>query len=136
MQVTSVTIAAPDPRVLAEFYADLLGWPVTASEPPRPGQPPADGWAQLRPPTGSHGPTLNLEYEPDFVPAVWPSEPGEQQLQAHLDILVEGTAVKDLEAGVEWAENVGATRAAFQPQERVRVMLDPAGHPFCLFLEA
>ncbi len=135
MRMTSVTIAAPDPRALAEFYADLLGWPVTASEPPRPGQLPADGWAQLRPPAGSHGPTLNLEYEADFAPAVWPSEPGEQQLQLHLDIQVEGTAVEDLEAAVEWASHVGATRAAYQPQERVRVMLDPAGHPFCLFLD-
>jgi len=23
--------------------------------------------------------------------------------------------------------------AAFQPQDDVRVMLDPAGHPFCLY---
>jgi len=28
----------------------------------------------------------------------------------------------------------GATLAGFQPQDQVRVCLDPAGHPFCLFL--
>jgi hypothetical protein len=28
----------------------------------------------------------------------------------------------------------GATMAKFQPQDDVRVHLDPAGHPFCLFL--
>jgi hypothetical protein len=28
----------------------------------------------------------------------------------------------------------GATLAGFQPQEDVRVFLDPAGHPFCLYL--
>jgi len=28
----------------------------------------------------------------------------------------------------------GGTLAAFQPQEDVRVCLDPAGHPFCLYL--
>ena len=28
----------------------------------------------------------------------------------------------------------GATLAGFQPQEDVRVCLDPAGHPFCLYL--
>jgi hypothetical protein len=49
-------------------------------------------------------------------------------MMSHLDI-----AVEDLEAGVAWALAAGATLADFQPQERVRVMLDPAGHPFCLF---
>jgi Glyoxalase-like domain len=29
-----------------------------------------------------------------------------------------------------------ATLAEFQPQEDVRVCLDPAGHPFCLYVEA
>ena len=28
-----------------------------------------------------------------------------------------------------------ATVADFQPQDDVRVMLDPAGHPFCLYLD-
>lgn len=36
-------------------------------------------------------------------------------------------------AGVAWAVEAGATVAEHQPQEGVRVMLDPAGHPFCLF---
>ena len=36
-------------------------------------------------------------------------------------------------AGVAHALEAGATLADFQPQEHVRVMLDPAGHPFCLF---
>jgi hypothetical protein len=49
-------------------------------------------------------------------------------MMAHLDI-----AVADLEAGVAWAIQVGAKLAEFQPQEDVRVMLDLAGHPFCLF---
>jgi hypothetical protein len=30
----------------------------------------------------------------------------------------------------------GAELAEFQPQELVRVMLDPAGHPLCLYVEA
>jgi hypothetical protein len=63
LQVTSVTITAPDPRALAHFYARLLGRPVTTEDGPRPGEPPADGWAQIRPPAGSSEPTLNFEYE-------------------------------------------------------------------------
>ena len=30
----------------------------------------------------------------------------------------------------------GATLADVQPQEDVRVHLDPDGHPFCLYLES
>jgi len=30
---------------------------------------------------------------------------------------------------------LGATLAEFQPQEDVRVLLDPAGHPFCLYFD-
>ena len=43
-------------------------------------------------------------------------------------------AVNDLDAAVAWAIEAGAKLADYQPQERVRVMPDPAGHPFCLFV--
>jgi hypothetical protein len=51
-------------------------------------------------------------------------------MMAHLDI-----AVEDLESGIAWALEAGARLADFQPQAHVRVMLDPVGHPFCLFSE-
>ncbi len=129
MRVTSVTIAAPDPLALAEFYRRLLGWPSTGTEAPAPGRPANEAWAQLKPPPGETGPTLNLEGEAAFAPPVWPSEPGEQQIQTHLDL-----AVLDLDAAEGWARDCGAVLAAVQPQDDIRVMLDPAGHPFCLFL--
>jgi hypothetical protein len=128
--VTSVTIGAPDPRELAAFYARMLGWPVTASDPARPGMPAGDGWAQIRPPAGQSGPTLNFEYEAEFTRPVWPSETGAQNATQHLDI-----AVAELAQTVRWALESGATLAAFQPQDDVRVLFDPAGHPFCLFLD-
>jgi len=129
LRVTSVTIGAPDPRALAAFYARLLGWSVTVSEAARPGYPPEDGWAQLRPSPGEQGPTLNFEYEAEYTRPVWPSVAGEQHITQHLDI-----AVTDLEASVAWALEQGATLAGYQPQEHVRVLLDPAGHPFCLYV--
>lgn len=129
MDVTSVTIGAPDPRKLAAFYARTLGWSIVHEDPPGPGEPPEAGWAQIRPPAGRIGPTLNFEYEAHYVPPVWPSEPGKQQIMEHLDI-----AVTDLEEAVAWATGAGARLADYQPQEDVRVMLDPAGHPFCFFL--
>ena len=41
--------------------------------------------------------------------------------------------VDDLDAAGARAVAAGATLAEFQPQDDVRVFLDPAGHPFCLF---
>jgi catechol 2,3-dioxygenase-like lactoylglutathione lyase family enzyme len=130
MTVTSVTIGAPAPRELAAFYSRLLGRPVTASDPARPGMPPGDGWAQIRPPAGQAGPTLNFEYEAEFTTPVWPSQPAGQNATQHLDI-----AVGELTETVRWALEAGATLASFQPQDDVRVLFDPAGHPFCLFLD-
>jgi hypothetical protein len=43
--------------------------------------------------------------------------------------------VGDLDSAVEDAVALGASLVDHQPQENVRVLLDPAGHPFCLCLE-
>jgi catechol 2,3-dioxygenase-like lactoylglutathione lyase family enzyme len=128
-QVTSVTIGAPAPSELAAFYARLLGWTITADDPALPGDPPEASWAQLRPPAGQAGPTLNFEYEAQFARPVWPSVAGAQFASQHLDVQVDS-----LDESVAWAVAAGAALAYFQPQEHVRVMIDPAGHPFCLFL--
>jgi hypothetical protein len=128
LEVTSVTITTPDPRALAAFYARLLSRPVTTADPPRPGEPPTAGWAQISSSADSPGPTLNFEYEAEWTPPNWPSTPGAQHSTQHLDIFV-----NDLQAAVDHAISVGATLADFQPQEDVRVLFDPSGHPFCLF---
>jgi catechol 2,3-dioxygenase-like lactoylglutathione lyase family enzyme len=129
LRVTSVTIMAPDPRALAEFYARLLGRPVTTTEGPRDGEPPTAGWAQIRPLPETSEPTLNFEYETQWTQPAWPAEAGRQSATQHLDIWV-----TDLDEACAQAIEAGATLAPVQPQESVRVFLDPAGHPFCLFL--
>jgi hypothetical protein len=50
-------------------------------------------------------------------------------MQMHLDI-----EVADLAAACARVEEAGATAALYQPQPDVRVYLDPAGHPFCLWI--
>ncbi|HVX43058.1 MAG TPA: VOC family protein [Mycobacteriales bacterium] len=122
LQVGAVTVTAePDrARELAAFYHRLLGWPIVA-------EGPRGGWAQLRPPEGQTGPTINIESDREYTRPVWPSRPGEQIATMHLDI-----GVDELEAAVTWALECGATLAEEQPQEHVRVVLDPHGHPFCL----
>jgi catechol 2,3-dioxygenase-like lactoylglutathione lyase family enzyme len=117
MRISATVLGAPDPQALGAFYARLLGWTVVKNEPV---------WVMVRPPSGGSG--LSFQHEPDYISPVWPPVPGEQQMMSHIDI-----AVDDLQAGVAWALEVGATLADHQPQAHVRVMLDPAGHPFCLF---
>lgn len=124
MQVAAVTIGAPDPRALAAFYERMLGWLLVNEEAAGPGDPPEDVWAQLRPPPGETGPTLNFEFERHYVSPVWPSVVGEQHITEHLDI-----AVDDLSETVAWAVAAGATLADYQAQDDVRVLFDPAGHP-------
>lgn len=118
--LTGTVLDSPDPKGLALFYQQLLGWPFGSDEPE---------WVTLRPPDGSAG--LAFQLEEEHVPPVWPAGDGDPRMQLHLDIEVD-----DLEAAVDAAVAAGATVAAFQPQDDVRVCLDPAGHPFCLWVDA
>jgi catechol 2,3-dioxygenase-like lactoylglutathione lyase family enzyme len=126
MRIAGPVLNAPDPVRLGEFYERLLGWTVVEREGPRPGRPPSDGWVKLRSPDGDL--KIEIQWEEHYRRPVWPSVDGEQQMMMHLDI-----AVEDLDEGVAWAVECGATVAGHQPQEGVIVMLDPAGHPFCVF---
>lgn len=118
MRLTAPVLGAPDPGALAAFYERLLGWRRTADEPE---------WVKLEPPADGTG--LSFQHEPDFVPPVWPQVPGQQHMNIHLDF-----AVDDLDAGVRWAIESGARLADHQPEDDVRVMVDPVGHLFCLFV--
>ena len=118
--LTGTVLDTPDPRGLALFYQRLLGWPLGSDEPE---------WVTLRPEDGSAG--LSFQLEEDHVPPVWPAGDGHPRMQLHLDIEVD-----DLAAAVQLAVDAGATVAEFQPQADVRVCLDPAGHPFCLWVDA
>ncbi len=117
---TMTTLSSPDPPALARFYAQLLGWEIETEEP---------GWVTLRNPDG--GIRLGVHIEDVWSSPVWPSEPGKQIMMAHLEIRVD-----DLAAGCAHAKACGATLAAVQPQDDVRVHLDPDGHPFCLSVES
>lgn len=111
----ATSIDCPDPTVLADFYGALLGMRRLVETPDGGVIAITDGSA-----------TLALMRVADYVPPTWP-EPGQLQ-QMHLDV-----SVTDLEAGVAQAVALGAREAALQPAPAVwRVLIDPAGHPFCL----
>lgn len=115
-----VVLDAPDGVELARFYGRLLGWPVFNE---------GDGEAAVAP-SADAGFNLGFQSEPGYVRPVWPAEDGKPQMSMHLDIEVD-----DLDDAVAHALAVGAELAAYQPQHDVRVMLDPAGHPFCLYVD-
>ena len=116
MTLSGIVLDSPDARGLASFYQRLLGWSITQDEP---------DWIKLAAPGG--GPGLSFQTERAYVRPVWPAGPGDPQMSIHLDIQVD-----DLDEAGAHAEKAGATLAGFQPQDDVRVYLDPDGHPFCL----
>ena len=118
LSLTATVLDAPDARELGAFYQRLLGWETRSDEP---------GWFTLRAPGGGAG--LSFQTNPDYVRPVWPGAEGSQHMMLHLDI-----EVADLDAAGAHAAAAGATLAEYQGQDDVRVYLDPAGHPFCLWI--
>jgi predicted enzyme related to lactoylglutathione lyase len=112
-RLAMITIDCADPASLAGFYARVLGWDVAHSQ---------DEYAMI---TGE-GTAIGFGRSDDYAPPSWPNEHGTKQF--HLDL-----AVPDVMAGQAACTALGATVPDFQPGgERWRVLLDPAGHPFCL----
>jgi catechol 2,3-dioxygenase-like lactoylglutathione lyase family enzyme len=115
-----VVLNAPTARPLAHFYRDLLGWPLAEDD---------EDWCTM----GIPGAAANLAFQTEhlYERPVWPAAPGKQQMMLHLDI-----GATDVGAAVTAAVALGATVAEFQPQPDVRVLYDPAGHPFCLYKDS
>lgn len=109
-----VSLDCADATSLAGFWAAMLG-----------------GEIMFTSPTGAVGVRTDWVWLvaieiPGYTPPTWPS--ADVPTQIHLDL-----AVSDLEEATAEAELLGATLAAVQPApDRWRVLLDPAGHPFCL----
>lgn len=113
--LASISVDCPDPDLLAPFYRDLLGLHEVFATPDR-------GVVAL----GGAGPVLTFMRVDHYEPPAWPAGPQLQQM--HIDV-----AVEDLDAAVAAAVALGATEAGHQPAAQAwRVLIDPAGHPFCL----
>ncbi len=120
IKMYALTVDCTDPLALATFYAKLMHWDIAYHD---------DDWACVGAPGKGQGayPGITFQRNPDYLPPVWPEEPGAQQQMAHLDF-----AVNDLDKAVQHAIDCGATVAAEQFSDGWKVMRDPAGHPFCL----
>jgi predicted enzyme related to lactoylglutathione lyase len=112
----AVAFDCPDPRALAAFYREILGWDA---------EPDAEGdgtWVTLTNPLG--GARLSFQQVEGYRAPLWPSQDNPQQ--AHLDL-----DVQDLEAAHERVLGIGAKLLDDKPKS-FRVYADPVGHPFCL----
>lgn len=112
-----MAVEAPDPRALARFYSELIGWPVVHEEP--------GTTVVATTPDGSN--FVVFQQANDYEPPIWPPVDGRQRPMMHFDF-----QVGDLDEAVREAVALGAKLSDHQPQPHVRVLLDPAGHPFCL----
>lgn len=121
---TTITLDCGDAESLGAFYSRLFGWDITARD--------GAGWVQLRDPGGGVG--LNIQAETSYEPPTWPDEAGRPAKMMHFEVLVD-----DLDAAVQLVLRSGGAEARHQPpdrdQTRIRVMLDPAAHPFCMFVD-
>lgn len=99
--------------MLATFWAELLGGEIAFT---------SETFVAVR---TDHVWLAAVQVE-DYVAPTWPG--GDTPKQIHLDL-----AVDDLDQSEAEAVRLGAIRATAQPApDRYRVLLDPAGHPFCL----
>ncbi|MDZ7917290.1 MAG: VOC family protein [Rhodococcus sp. (in: high G+C Gram-positive bacteria)] len=114
LDVAGISIDCADPLELAHFYLALLGgellWDNSES-------------SGLRTQSGL---SIVAQKVANYVPPVWPSSS-----IVHFDVNAGG----DLAGSVAYAVECGAREAAEQPDPRWRVLLDPAGHPFCITTE-
>jgi hypothetical protein len=102
-----------DPSVLADFWAAFLGGEVTHRN---------DEFHAVK----VEGGLLVAVKVDDYKAPTWPDPTVPKQIHLHLK-------VDDLDAAQTDAVRLGARVATEQPNpEHWRVLLDPAGHPFCV----
>ncbi|MBV9823380.1 MAG: VOC family protein [Actinobacteria bacterium] len=105
-----LVLDCPDPDVLAAFYSELLGWPVTWRQP---------DFVVVSVDDRTSG--LAFQLAPDHRAPDWPDPERPQQL--HFDVMVD-----DLDEAEPRVLALGARRLTAASH----VFADPAGHPFCL----
>jgi catechol 2,3-dioxygenase-like lactoylglutathione lyase family enzyme len=108
----------PDHNALIDFYVKLLNGERIWN--------PDDEYAAMR---AADGFVIGTQRVDGYQAPTWPTQERGQQL--HMDL-----AVDDLDAAKAHAEACGAT-VAYEPDGSAShvVMIDPAGHPFCLGLK-
>ena len=119
LETLCVVLDSGNADALSTFYANLLGWTRYGNA--------GDEWIVVVSGKNDGRPELVFQQVEQYLPPVWPDAPEEQRQMLHLDFHVE-----DLSEGVAHAIACGATLSPVQLEDAWRVLLDPAGHPFCI----
>ena len=121
IKLQSVVLDCKQPAELAKFYMCLLGGEIVYE---------IESFVSIAVP--GEAISISCQFDEDYIPPTWPESRKEQMKMVHLDF-----TVKDMEAAVQYALSLGATKPLTQfwqsdwgPQWIT--LLDPAGHPFCL----
>lgn len=110
-RMVGVTLDCRDPQALADFYVGLTGADVVHR---------TDDVVVL----GTGDVMLGFQRVADHEPPSWPGP----DKQLHVDF-----TVPDPQAAADQVVALGGTIPDFQPGDGTwTVLLDPAGHPFCL----
>lgn len=119
-----IDCAPNDFEDMVAFYTAIFGIDVLDKE---------ERWAMVG--DRSAGMVINIQAEDWYVAPVWPEEDDAQTKMMHFEIEVD-----HVPNAVERALALGAKEAPNQPADRdptrLRVLVDPAGHPFCLWSRA
>ena len=111
-----MALDCPDALALADFYNSIVGGDLVPGD--------DEDWVEVHTPNGR----LAFQQIDDHRRPTWPG--GDVPQQAHIDI-----DVANLDGAEVAVLRLGAQKASTQPRpDRFRVMIDPAGHPFCLVL--
>lgn len=110
LRVAAVSLDCADPAELADFYVRLLDGSVL--------------WQR----ENSVGVSVDslvlvLQRVPEYRPPTWPGA-----AIVHLDLTTGAEVIEPTQRAIA----LGARPADPQPDSRWRVLLDPAGHPFCI----
>jgi catechol 2,3-dioxygenase-like lactoylglutathione lyase family enzyme len=131
-QLLHTVLDTTEPRLLAEFYRQLLGLRYREGD-----EPPADGrvddadWLVLVDSRGVR--KLAFQQVERLDRTTWPSH--EVPMQLHLDFTV--SSATELHRQREIAESLGAEvllDRTDEPDEPLFVFADLSGHPFCIFV--
>lgn len=108
-----LVIDCKDPRTLASFYQELLGYTRVQDE---------SDWVVIG--KAPDQPGIAFQRIDNYLPPTWPKE--QVPTQMHIDIRVES-----LESAAEEAISLGAILLS-DSEKIFWVFNDPEGHPFCL----
>ena len=131
-QLLHTVLDTTEPRMLAEFYRQLLGLRYRdGDEPPTDGRIDDADWLVLVDSRGA--PRLAFQQVERLERTTWPHH--EVPMQLHLDFTV--SSLTELNRQREIAESLGA-QVLFDrtddPDEPLFVFADLSGHPFCIFV--